>query len=58
MIDDKGTGKPCPECGTPMVGYSSIDLRECVGCKHSEPWKLDEGQKPLLTNNRDVRKDK
>ena len=52
MIDDKGTGKPCPECGAPMVGYSSIDLRECVGCDHSEPWKLEEGQKSILGNSK------
>ena len=56
MIDDKGTGKPCPECGTPMVGYSSIDLRECVGCDHSEPWELAEGQKPLINSSRGDKK--
>ncbi len=56
MIDDKGTGKPCPNCKAPMVGYSSIDLRECVGCDHSEPWKLAEGQKPLINSSRGDKK--
>ena len=51
-----GTGKPCPKCGTPMVNLSSINLRECVGCQHKEPWHLSEGQKPLINNNRGDRK--
>ena len=47
-----GTGKPCPKCGGPMVNLSSINRRD----KHSEPWHLSEGQKPLLNNNRGDRK--
>ena len=43
-----GTGKPCPICGGPMVNLSSISLRLCVGCKHSEEWHLAPGQKSLL----------
>ena len=58
MIDDKGTGKPCPNCGTPMVGIGTHQVRECVGCHTTHPWPRGEDQPPLVTNNRDTRKDK
>jgi ssDNA-binding Zn-finger/Zn-ribbon topoisomerase 1 len=48
MAMTDGTGKPCPKCGTPMVNLSSINERQCIGCGHSEPWKLAEGQKSIL----------
>jgi len=51
-----GTGKPCPVCGWPMVNLSSISLRLCVGCKHSEAWKLSDGQKPLINTSRGDKK--
>ena len=51
-----GTGKPCPKCGTPMVNLASINERQCIGCGHSEPWKLSEGQKPLINTSRGDKK--
>ena len=51
-----GTGKPCPKCGTPMVNLSSISRRQCVGCGYVEPWKLAEGQRPLINTSRGDKK--
>jgi ssDNA-binding Zn-finger/Zn-ribbon topoisomerase 1 len=51
-----GTGKPCPDCGAPMVNLASLNLRQCIGCGHSEHWNLKDGQKPLVNTNRGDKK--
>lgn len=53
-MTDAPKGKPCPDCGEPMVSMPSLNLRQCAtGCKEKFDWKLDEGQKSLLGNSRD-----
>jgi hypothetical protein len=52
-------GKPCPVCTSPMIDLRSHDSRLCINgsCQHSEPWTLKPGQAPLITSNRDTRRD-
>lgn len=58
MSYDDGLGKRCPTCGEPMSNLPSLNQRQCAtGCKQSQEWSLEEGQKPLVTNNRHDRKD-
>jgi hypothetical protein len=45
--------KSCPTCNAPLVTLSSQRLKLCVDCKAEYPWPLKEGQKPIVTNNRD-----
>jgi len=56
MTDDKGTGKPCPHCGVPMINLMSINQRVCIGCHHEELWRLASGQKPLINTSRGDKK--
>jgi hypothetical protein len=56
MNDEQGTGKPCMNCEWPTVALSSHNRRECVVCKRPEPWKLAEGQKPLINTSRGDKK--
>jgi transcription elongation factor Elf1 len=51
----------CTECGSErLVRLSTCKLEgqkkpgylECGDCHHRMPWQLDEGQKPLIANNR------
>lgn len=43
------TGKPCPECGDPMITLNTIEkgIRLC-SCGYKESNKLKPGQKSLL----------
>lgn len=43
--------KLCP-CGGPLVALRSLNLRICADCKREIEWRLDEGQRPLIGNNR------
>lgn len=53
---DDARGKPCPDCGEPTVGCGTMNLRVCNGCKMEWDWQLDEGQLPLVSNNRATRR--
>ncbi len=48
----------CPKCGGPLVPLRSLLLKLCTDCQHEVPWPLAPGQPPLITTNRDKRKDK
>jgi len=52
-MTDSAKGKPCPVCSEPMSDLASQFVRMCTGCPHVEPWNLDEGQAPLITESRD-----
>lgn len=53
MVEDNPKGKPCPECGSPLVNlYGSGGGRICSGCKREFEWQLDENQRPLIGSNR------
>lgn len=57
MSYENGLGKSCPSCGEPMSNMPSLNMRQCAtGCKMAVDWLLDEGQKPLIANNRHDRK--
>ena len=48
----------CPHCADRnLIRYSSISKQQCSGCGALLPWDLKEGQKPLVSNNRDKRKE-
>lgn len=53
---DDARGKPCPDCGEPTVGCGTMNLRVCNGCKMEWDWQLNEGQLPLVSNNRATRR--
>lgn len=53
---DDARGKPCPDCGEPTVGCATMNLRVCNGCKMEWDWQLNEGQLPLVSNNRATRR--
>ena len=55
-MNDNGTGKPCPDCGAPMVGVGTRNERWCIDCNKSHPWNLDKGQKRLINSSRGDRK--
>lgn len=56
-MNEEPSGKPCPNCGEPMSKLRSHSAMQCAtGCKQSVPWDLDEGQKPLIGNNRQDRR--
>lgn len=58
MSHDNGLGKRCPDCGEPMSNMPSLNRRQCAtGCKANFEWRLEDGQKPLVTNNRHDRKE-
>lgn len=49
----------CPHYNDPhLIRYSSISKQQCSNCGALLPWNLKEGQKPLVTNNRDKRREK
>lgn len=49
----------CPHCNDPhLIRYSSMRKQQCSSCGALLPWDLKEGQKPLVSNNRDKRKEK
>lgn len=50
--------KHCPKCGGPLVPLRSLMVKLCIDCKSSLDWPLNPGQPPLITTNRDKRKDK
>lgn len=53
MVEDKPKGKPCNDCGSPLVNlYGSGGGRICSGCKSEFDWKLDKNQRPLIGSNR------
>lgn len=53
MVEDKPKGKPCNDCGSPLVNlYGSGGGRICSGCKREFDWQLDKNQKPLIGSNR------
>lgn len=60
MIHDKGTGRPCPRCGSPMADLRSMSARLCSNgrCGLATEWNLAPGQPPLLGSNRVDRKEK
>lgn len=46
----------CPHCADPhLVRYSSLRQQQCSGCGAVLLWDLKDGQRPLVTNNRDTR---
>ena len=44
----------CKLCGSAMIALRSLNRHQCANgkCGHSQAWSLDEGQQPLLGNNR------
>ena len=44
----------CKLCGSAMIALRSLNQHQCANgkCGHSQEWSLDEGQQPLLGNNR------
>ena len=53
MVEDKPKGKPCSDCGSPLVNlYGSGGGRICSGCKREFDWHLDKNQRPLVGSNR------
>lgn len=47
----------CPNCGcTDFSLLRSINTKKCIGCGHEIEWHLDEGQLPLICNNRMVKR--
>lgn len=48
--------KPCPACTGPLVPLRSLSVRICNDCKTEYRWTLEDGQKPLIANNRHDRK--
>lgn len=56
-MNEAPTGKPCPDCGAPMVALRSLERRICTGCRKEWPWLLKPGQPPLVSTNRDRRKE-
>ena len=53
---DDAKGVRCPKCSEPMVSCSTLNERICQGCGTVWDWKLNEGQPPLLGNNRQGRR--
>jgi hypothetical protein len=53
IATDDARGKLC-SCGAPMVALRTQFVRLCIGCKQEVEWPLDEGQAPLIGNNRQV----
>lgn len=49
--------KTCPKCAAPLVALRSLNARICIDCKTEHDWHLAPGQKPLITTNRDNRKE-
>ena len=46
--------KSCTQCGSRfLVLIRSQNLKVCNHCGTKIHWPLDEGQQPLITNNRD-----
>lgn len=54
---DDARGPRCPICRGPLISYSSMSLRECADCREKFAWELKPGQKPLIANNRQDRKE-
>jgi hypothetical protein len=47
------TTKICPNCSNrDLVRLSTLNLKFCPDCHTWIPWKLSEGQQPIVTNNR------
>jgi transcription initiation factor TFIIIB Brf1 subunit/transcription initiation factor TFIIB len=47
------TTKVCPKCGSKnLVHIATQFIKICNDCETVIKWDLDEGQKPLITNNR------
>lgn len=45
--------RTCEKCGGDgLVALRSINILHCADCNHRQPWKLKEGQKPLLGSSR------
>ena len=47
----------CPKCHSPLSSMRSTSLKECTACGYKKEWPLDEGQLPLVANNRMVKRD-
>lgn len=58
-MNDGARGLPCPTCSEPLSNIGSQFQRHCTNgqCKAIWPWELKPGQKPLISSNRDKRKD-
>lgn len=51
----KSQDKVCMcEC---LITLRSQMIKICADCGKTHPWPLDDGQKPLITSSRDIRKD-
>lgn len=57
MNHTEGLGPRCPDCAGPLISYSSLRYRECADCREKFAWELKPGQKPLIANNRQDRKE-
>lgn len=65
-MTEEPKGLPCPKCGSPMADLRGVPLERAEGhrlcsngkCQHEELWALRQGQPPLISTNRDKRKDK
>ena len=51
--------RACPVCkDTRLIRYSSLGKSQCSNCGATIQWPLKEGQPPLVSNNRDTRREK
>ena len=48
----------CNHCGGDKWSLlRSMNIKKCIDCGREVEWKLDEGQLPLVANNRMVKRD-
>lgn len=48
----------CPKCCCTSASLlRSISIKKCLKCGHESEWKLNEGQLPLVANNRMVKRE-
>lgn len=59
MSNEAATGRPCPDCQSPMTDLRSLNARMCTNgrCQAITDWNLSPGQRPLLGSNRTDRKE-
>lgn len=56
LVEIKGSLRPCPHCGKPLVSMSSKNHRLCTGCGAEVPWVLKPGETPTVGTSRQGRK--
>lgn len=50
------TTKRCQKCnGERLRLFASLNYKQCDQCGHKMPWRLDEGQRPLVGPSRRIK---